>query len=35
MDIIAVKVNYVELAYVSKDEFKHSNMVRKRHIEAR
>jgi hypothetical protein len=29
MDIIAVKMNYIELAYVSKDEFKQSNMVRK------
>jgi hypothetical protein len=29
MNIIAVKVNHVELAYVSKYEFKQSNMVRK------
>ncbi len=29
MDIVAVKVNHVELAYVSKHEFQQSNMVRK------
>jgi hypothetical protein len=29
MDIIAVKVNHVELAYVSKHDFEQSNMVRK------
>jgi hypothetical protein len=28
MDIVAVKVNHVELTYVSKDEFKHSHMMR-------